>query len=296
VFIRDKRTAQVAALIATGLMLAFPPSGFARNGTISEATAMPYNYDDAISMSGCFMTLHLFKDSAERLGKWVPDPNRYKVTGTVPGQPDQAWLTFWFYSCRDLAINGGRSRPANLSLVAVVVKKPEGRGTRPWYDPLFNAPIDFDSYLVWAHTDHEELAGRLRQVGMPVHRAREVRFERANEFEASTFVLSDAGTYSSKVMGSIDDTLHHHDNSFWHWRRPFGEAQLRIQIGSPEHPTADDRGCKDSFTIDIPISCSSVSAEGGSEVATLLGAPMRDDSAAFNHLEFDAVAFIRSYD
>lgn len=102
--------------------------------------------------------------------------------------------------------------------------------------------------------------------------------------------------YSSSVTGTVDDTLRHHDNSFWHYDARRGESQLRIQIGSPEHPMADDWACKPFFAPEIPPACSRVSVQTGSEIERLLGASARDDPAAFNHLEFNAIASLLSYD
>ena len=251
----------------------------------------------AISLDECHMTLHLFRDSAERLSAWIPDG--YMTFGTVLGRPDQAWLAFWFYSCRDVAIDGGASRATNLSLVSVVVSNPPGQlGGRPLYDPSdIHAPINFDHYLVWAHTDNNKLAKLLEGVGMPVERVQSIDFERPNKFDAFTSVVSSDGSYSSSMSGHHDDGLHYHDNSFWYDDARLGESQLRIQIGSPQQPIADDWSCKGFEFVEDPTvpPCSDVSAEPGSAVESLLGGSTRDDSAAFNHLEFDASASLISY-
>ena len=237
----------------------------------------------AISLDDCHMTMHLFRDSAERLSAWIPDESRFTTAGTNPQRPDQAWLAFWFYSCGEVAIDGSGSRATNLSLVGVVVNDV--------------APVDFDHYLVSAHTDNSKLAKHLESVGMPVERVRSIEFERPNEFDAFSSVVSSDGSYSSSMSGHIDDTVHYHDNSFWYDDELLGESQLRIQIGSPAHPIADDWTCKGFRYVDDPTAppCSRVSAEPGSAVGSLLGGSTRDDSAAFNHLEFDASAAIVSY-
>jgi hypothetical protein len=257
----------------------------------------------AISLDDCYMTLHLFRDSAERLSAWIPERTRYTTTGTVPGRPDQAFLAIWFYSCQDLAIDGGPSRATNLSLVSLVVNK--SKGDRPW-DPLvfgalsgrsYSAPVDADHYLVWAHTDNGKLARHLGRVGMPVERVRSIEFQRPNEFDAFTSVVSSQGSYSSSMSGHIDDFPHYHDNSFWHDHARLGESRLRIQIGSPERMIADDWSCKGFALVEDPTvpPCSRVSAEPGSAIESLLGGETRDDSAAFNHLQLDASGSLISY-
>jgi len=250
----------------------------------------------AISLDDCYMTLHLFRDSAERLSAWIPDG--YTTTGTVDLRPDQAWLTFWFYSCRDVAIDGGASRATNLSLVSVVVRKHAGCPW-PYCDPRGDVPVDFEHYLVSAHTDNGKLAKHLEGVGMPVERVQSIEFQRPNEFDAFTSVVSSAGSYSSSMSGHHDDGLHYHDNSFWYDDAHFGESQLRIQIGSPEHLISDDWSCN-GFNPD-PVQdptvppCSRVSAEPGSAIESLLGGSTRESSEAFNHLKFDASASLISH-
>jgi hypothetical protein len=99
------------------------------------------------------------------------------------------------------------------------------------------------------------------------------------------------------MSGHIDGADHWHDNSFWHDDARLGESQLRIRIGSPAHPIAHEWACKGFRFVDDPTvpPCSRVSAEHGSAIESLLGASTRDDSAAFNHLQFDASAAIISY-
>lgn len=240
----------------------------------------------AISLDDCHMTLHLFRDSAERLSAWIPD--RYTTIGTVAGRPDQAFLAFWFYSCRDVAIDG-RSRATNLSLVSVVVKR---AGALPRYDLLGDIPVDFDHYLVWAHTDNKKLAKRLEDVGMPVERVRSIEFQRPNDFDAFSSVVSSEGSYSAAMSGHHDDFPHWHDNSFWHHDASLGESQLQIFIGS-----ADDWSCNGFRYEGSPTvpPCGRVSAEPGSAIESLLGGPTRDSSEAFNHIEFDATAALISH-
>jgi hypothetical protein len=251
-----------------------------------------------IAMEGCHMTVHMFKDSAERLSEWVPDTDRYSLQGTVPGRPDQAFLAFWLYSCRNVSLNGGNPHSAKLSLVGVVVRKPVDRGGLSFEeDPTgFSNPTASDHYLVWAHTDYAQLATRLSRLGMPVDKVRQIEFDRPNDFDAFTSVISRDGSYSTAMHGWKDDDPHSHDNSFWYNDRRLGEAELRLQIGSLLDPIADDWSCKAFFfTQEDPTPCSTVSAEHGSHVASLLGASTRDDAWAANHLEFDAIGSINSY-
>jgi hypothetical protein len=162
---------------------------------------------------------------------------------------------------------------------------------------LYSAPVDADHYLVWAHTDNGKLAKHLERVGMPVERVRSIEFRRPNKFDAFTSVVSSDGSYSASMSGHIDDFPHYHDNSFWHDNVRLGESQLRIQIGSPENPIADDWSCKGFTLVEDPTvpPCSRVSADPGSAIEGFLGGSTRDDSAAFNHLQLDASASLISH-
>lgn len=263
-----------------------------------EAPPTPPGLAPDIAMEGCNMTVHMFKDSAARMSEWVPDTDRYSLQGTVPGRPDQAFLALWFYSCRNVSLDGGDPQPAKLSLVGVVVRKPVDRGGLSFEeDPTgFSNPTASDHYLVWAQTDYAKLATRLSKVGMPVEKVKHIEFDRPNDFDAFTSVVSKDGSYSTAMHGWKDDDPHSHDNSFWYNDPRLGEAQLRLQIGSPLDPIADDWSCKAFFfTQEDPTPCSTVSAEQGSHVASLLGASTRDDAWAANHLEFDAIGSINSY-
>ena len=251
-----------------------------------------------ISMKGCHMTVHLLKDSVERLSQWVPDTDRYSIQGTVPGRLDQGFLALWLYSCRNVSLKGDDPQPAKLSLVGVVVRKPVDRGGQTFSEnPICCNPTASDHYLVGVHTDYGKLAMQLAKLGMPVDKVKQIGFDRPNNFDAFTSVVSRDGSYSTAMHGWKDDDPHFHDNSFWYNDERLGEAELRLQIGDLMHPIADDWSCKAFFfTQEDPTPCSTVSAEHGSHFASLLGASTREDAWAANHLEFDAIGSIHSYE
>jgi hypothetical protein len=202
------------------------------------------------------MTLDVFPVDRGRIRALVPA--RYQL-GDYAGT-DRATLALWVISCDAMRLGRERPRPVILSLLGVQVRAPLSPG-RP------DGPALFAHYLLFAHSDDQQLADRLRGIGLPASLVPGMQFHRA----ATTTIRVPwrSGAYQVSVRGFGSEAPHDHDNSYWH-DGPNGTSRLEIRFYR-----ATDRAC---------AQCGAgILTPAGSPIARLLGATTARPYLAVDH-------------
>ena len=212
-----------------------------------------------VRLTGCWMTVHLFRTPVARVRAFVPAPFRI---GDYLGARD-ATLAMWVLAC-DRVDAGRRPAPAILGLVGVQVAPP---GAPPGTDA---GPANFNHYLLGADTNSPALMEALRASGQPARLVRGLSFQRGGGARAVD--PAPRGGYALSIRAHALDRPHTHANVFW-----FGRSAIQLRV-----PHANDRYCQHPGRGCV----ATATAPTGSKLWRLLGGrtPARA-TTGFDHLK-----------
>lgn len=253
---------------------------------LMAAPASSETAEIALDLQGCYLSVAQFEDSPERLRQYVPaayalsEPISLMVTYRTPQVSGKAAFIMWTYSCDSVAIAGSSTGPTTVSLVGVVIERPDALT----FPVGFTGPAGFDQYLVAAFANNGKLADALTGAGLPTRNSPGMEYER--EFDAlgtptaATTVPGPHGFgFSSAPV--VNDTLqrpHAHHNSFWFGENPETAAELDIRLSAREW-------------LCVGSDCGAVSAPPGHGLAEFFGAPARSDASfSADHMKIDTAA------
>jgi hypothetical protein len=243
-----------------------------------------------VSLSGCTVTLDLFKDDPGRLRPFVPA--HYKLGENAWLGPSVATIAAGALACDGASIDGAPPTRTVVSLIAVQVLADPSTGDavdRLW-DPYNRSALNFlpssSWYVIASQTDNATLARRMKAAGVPIEDVPKLTYQT----DYGTAMKSDVLTVPAPETGfrlatstMVPDCClyHNHDMAFLH-DTPQGTVGFFNHLSGMIDSAC---GYQASALVHaaVPSCGGTVTADPGSEIARFLGATSRQTTMVFNH-------------
>jgi hypothetical protein len=243
-----------------------------------------------VNLSGCTVTLDLFKDDRARVRPFVP--GHYELGTNAYFGPGVATIAAGALACDAAAVDGGAPARTVLSFIAVQVLADLSKGNvadalwDPYNRSTLNVLPSASWYLIATQTDSAALARRLDAAGLPVEDVSGLVYHT----DYGTAMKSDLLTVPSQASGyrlatttMVPDCclFHNHD-----WAFLYDGVRGTVGLFNHLHGMIDSAcGYQASALVHaaVPSCGGTVTAQPGSRMATFLGAPSRETTVVFNH-------------
>lgn len=256
--------------------------------------------DAAVALDGCTQTLNLFRDEPARVRPFVP--SRYELGENAYFGPNVATLFSSVLACDQARVGHGSGAKMLLSMVGVQIRAAATPGADPFqsmWDGYNRSTLNFlpssSWYLISAETNNAEVAGRLAEAGLDVERvptlAFETKYSGSDKTDLAVVPSTDA-PYRVRTTTLFPDCcfVHNHDFMFFH-DGPKGTTAFLQHLNR-----MIDSSCGYQLHATVnhlrPDCGGEITAQPGTSVAGLFGAPARKTSMAFNHPDSHAWGYI----
>jgi hypothetical protein len=278
-----------------------------------------------VTVEDCNFTLYYFKDSAERLQALVPPGYRVRPyqpypayslitvpptgpvpgTGPIPPQPEvkgSATIAAAAYDCERIEVPGSAPAPGIFTVLSVLVYPPDG---------AVEGADSSDYYVLGIHADNRDLVKLLASHGMPASLVPGMVFEKPlQSLGVHVKVPWSRGAYELATTGFEQDFFHSHDNTYVHVTSEGGDCRgdrakprrggCVVRLDFITNRTRDQFCSQPSDQHEVlaptgdhhAVECGELTAEAGTPVASLFGAPDRHADSAWDHEPLERSWFV----